>query len=55
MRNLISVLADGSVVRTMNEANASGQKYTVDFEDVTVEVAAPLLPLQAARRVKASR
>jgi hypothetical protein len=52
MRNLIYVLADGTVVRTMNEANASGQKYTVDFEDVTVEKSAPLLPIQEARRIR---
>lgn len=52
MRNLIYVLADGTVVRTMNEANASGQKYAVNFEDVQVEKSAPLLPLQAARRIR---
>ncbi len=52
MRNLIYVLADGTVVRTMNEANASGQKYTVDFEDVTAEKSAPLLPIQEARRIR---
>lgn len=52
MRNLIYVLADGTVVRTMNEAKASGQKYTVDFEDVIVDKSAPLLPLQEARRIR---
>lgn len=52
MRNLIYVLADGTVVRTMNEANTSGQKYTVDFEDVTVEKSAPLLLIQEARRIR---
>ena len=52
MRNLIYVLADGSVVRTMADAKASGQKYTVDFEDVQVEKSAPLLPIQDARRIR---
>ena len=37
MRNLVFKLADGTVVKTQAEAQASGQRYTMECENIIEE------------------
>jgi len=50
MRKMNYALANGTTVSTMREAKASGQPYTVTFEDIEEDTTANMTELQRARR-----